>query len=116
MDKAFWWKIGCLSTATAVTLGAFGAHSLKGRRDVALIKNWETAVLYHFIHSFGMLAVAMSPRTPKTAGYAFLGGTALFSGSLYAMTLTEQRWLGAITPVGGVMFIAGWIALGLTGF
>lgn len=49
-------------------------------------------------------------------GYAFLGGTALFSGSLYAMTLTEKRWLGAITPVGGVMFIAGWIALGLTGF
>jgi uncharacterized membrane protein YgdD (TMEM256/DUF423 family) len=115
--KLFWWRLGCLSAASAVGLGAFGAHGLRNRiADPRLLKYWETAVTYHFIHSWGLIFVALSPRFPKYAGYAFLGGTLLFSGSLYALALTDKRWLGSITPFGGLLFIVGWGLLALTGF
>ncbi|ELR24178.1 Hypothetical protein ACA1_376510 [Acanthamoeba castellanii str. Neff] len=94
-----------------VLLGAFGAHALKTKRSEALIKTWETAVHYQFIHAIGLLAVAFAPRESRIAGWSFVAGTVLFSGSLYGLVLTEQRKLGAITPIGGLLYVAGWLAL-----
>lgn len=96
----------------AVSLGAFGAHGLKdilARNDTAAI--WEKAVFYHFIHA--VMLFLLAGRTPLRAGpwFSFLAGILLFSGSLYLMAVTNARWLGAITPVGGVSFLAGWLWL-----
>jgi len=106
-----WFKLGCLSGAVGVLLGAFGAHALKGRKSDALIKTWETAVHYQFIHALGLFVVSLAPRESPLAGWCFVAGTALFSGSLYGLVLTEQRKLGAITPIGGLLYVAGWLAL-----
>mmetsp|Transcript_22401 Transcript_22401/g.56007 ORF Transcript_22401/g.56007 Transcript_22401/m.56007 type:complete len:119 (-) Transcript_22401:82-438(-) len=105
--------------ALAVCLGAFGAHGLKGKVDPALIKTWETAAHYHLIHSAALLALTtaapgvLSKRALKTAPPLLLAGTIVFSGSLYALVLTGQKKLGAVTPIGGLMLVAGWAALGL---
>ena len=98
--------------ALAVVLGAFGAHTLKdllARNNTAAI--WEKAVFYHFIHAVMLFVVA--GRTPAQTGpwLCFLFGIVLFSGSLYVMALTNLRWLGAITPFGGISFIIGWVWL-----
>uniref|UniRef100_A0A6B2LT54 DUF423 domain-containing protein n=1 Tax=Arcella intermedia TaxID=1963864 RepID=A0A6B2LT54_9EUKA len=113
MDKQFWWKVGCLSTGLAVVLGAFGAHGLKKMvSDQYLLDIWNKGVLYHFIHSLGILISISGPAVnPRGAVLSFAAGTSIFSGSLYLMTLTNKRWLGAITPIGGVLFIAGWVLL-----
>jgi len=113
-----WFAAGAWSGALGVALGAFGAHGLKSRVDAAGIAIWETAARYHVIHALALLATAWAcDRWPGTtangAGWLFLAGTVLFSGSLYALTLTGVRALGAITPVGGVCFIAGWVLLAL---
>ncbi|KAG7388489.1 hypothetical protein PHYPSEUDO_012275 [Phytophthora pseudosyringae] len=108
---SIWWKVGALSGASAVLLGAFGAHGLKYRvKDPRLLKNWETAAHYQLIHSVVLLATPMC-RRPGLAGGLLMTGTLLFSGSLYAMTLTEEKKLGIITPIGGVALVAGWLAL-----
>lgn len=108
--------IGALLGAVGVGAGAFGAHALRERLSPDLLGTFETAVRYHLIHVVGLLIVAWAvtrwPGTATTAaGWLFLIGIVLFSGSLYALSLTGIRVFGAITPFGGVAFIAGWLAL-----
>ena len=113
MDRAFF-IMGAVSAAVAA--GAFGAHALRGRLTPDLFNVFETGVRYQLIHALGLLAVAWAmTRWPghavNAAGWLFLVGTALFSGSLYALSVIGVRALGALTPLGGVAFIAGWLAL-----
>ncbi len=111
-----WWRISGVVGALGVALGAFGAHGLRDVvTDPHLLEVWETAARYHLIHALALLGVAAHPARPARAGVAFLVGVGLFSGSLYLMTLTGMRWLGAITPLGGVAFIVGWLLLGFAG-
>lgn len=111
--------MGAVAAALAVALGAFGAHALRGRLAPELLAVYQTAVQYHFYHAFGLVLVGFAlmhwPESAwaKGAGWAMLAGIALFSGSLYLLAVTGQRWLGAITPVGGLAFIAAWIALAI---
>jgi uncharacterized membrane protein YgdD (TMEM256/DUF423 family) len=100
-----------------VALGAFGAHGLRGRVGPDLLEVWKTGVLYHLVHALALLLVAIAgPRVAwgAAAGWLFVAGIAIFSGSLYALTLTGARWWGAVTPVGGLAFLAGWLVLALT--
>ena len=113
---ARWFAIGSILGALGVALGAFGAHGLKSRVGPDLLVVWETAVKYHLVHVLALLATAWASERwaggwTQAAGWLFVIGIAVFSGSLYVLVLTGQRWLGAITPIGGVAFIAGWIAL-----
>ena len=96
----------------AVVLGAFGAHGLKDllmQHGTAAI--WEKAVFYHFIHAVMLFVLAERKTFPAVAWWSFLAGIVIFSGSLYLLAVTNLRWLGAITPLGGVSFIVGWGAL-----
>ena len=103
-------RLAALSGFLAVALGAFGAHSLKAllaeHQTVAI---WEKAVLYHIFHTLALLCLASRPTVPKGAVVSFLVGICLFSGSLYVLAATNARWLGAITPLGGLGFLAGWV-------
>jgi uncharacterized membrane protein YgdD (TMEM256/DUF423 family) len=93
----------------AVALGAFGAHGLKdllGQNGTAAI--WEKAVFYHFIHAVMLFVLAGRAVFPKLAWWSFLAGILIFSGSLYLLAVTNLRWLGAVTPVGGICFLIGW--------
>jgi uncharacterized membrane protein YgdD (TMEM256/DUF423 family) len=115
MDRVFF-ALGALSSALGVAAGAFGAHALRGRLSPEMLSIFETGVRYHLGHALALLAVAWAAtRWPggavNVAGWLFVAGTFLFSGSLYALSLTGIRVLGAITPLGGVAFIAGWLAL-----
>jgi uncharacterized membrane protein YgdD (TMEM256/DUF423 family) len=93
----------------AVALGAFGAHNLKQILEThGMLDVWNKAVLYHFIHAVALLALALSGAANRTAWWLFFAGIFIFSGSLYVMALTNLRWLGAITPFGGLCFLAGW--------
>jgi len=104
-----WWKIAGVFGALGVALGAFGAHGLKDIvTDPGMMENWQTAARYHLIHAVALLGVAAHPSQPRAAGMAFTGGICIFSGSLYIMVLTGMRWLGAITPIGGLLLIGGW--------
>ena len=112
--------IGAFSLALAVALGAFGAHGLKNHLDAYLMGVWEKAVFYHFIHALGMLVVGLAARsggldkvTASRVGWLLLAGIILFSGSLYALALTRETLLGAITPLGGIAYIAAWLWLGI---
>lgn len=106
----------------SVALGAFGAHGLKtmlsGHPDVVQrLAHWETGVRYQMFHTIalGILAILASHvagSVPKASAAAFVLGIVVFSGSLYIMTLTGLRWLGAITPIGGVAFLVGWVLMG----
>ncbi|CAH0519792.1 unnamed protein product [Peronospora belbahrii] len=108
---SIWWKIGAIAGASGVMLGAFGAHGLKNRvKDPQMLKNWETAAQYQLIHSLVLLATPMC-RRPALVGGLVSVGTMLFSGSLYAMTLTGEKKLGMLTPIGGVAIVVGWLAL-----
>jgi len=102
--------LACLFAALAVILGAFGAHALKERLDESSMAWWHTGVEYHFYHSLAVLVVTRFTATPwiHRAALAFFAGIVLFSGSLYVMALTGARWLGAVTPVGGLLFLVGW--------
>jgi uncharacterized membrane protein YgdD (TMEM256/DUF423 family) len=111
-----WFVVGAIAAGVAVMLGAFGAHGLKSRVEPEMLAVFETGVRYHMYHALALLAVGWAAtRWPSpliaASGWAFLAGIVIFSGSLYLMTLTGARWLGAITPIGGVAFILGWIAL-----
>lgn len=103
-----------LAGASAVALGAFGAHALRDVFDARSAELWHTAVSYHFWHALalGLAMFALPGRARRVSAVAFGVGIVLFSGSLYALALGAPRWFGAITPLGGVAFIAGWIALG----
>ena len=113
-----WSAIGAILLALGVALGAFGAHGLKDRLDAYSLGIWEKAVFYHFIHAMGVLVVSMLPRTgtfpiagASSVCWLLTAGVLIFSGSLYALALTGARSMGAITPVGGVCFIAAWVLL-----
>src|SRR5436190_11134564 len=92
-----------------VALGAFGAHALKTTLEShGMIDVWNKAVLYHFIHALALVVVALHASGNRAAYLLFSCGIVLFSGSLYMMAMTNVRWLGAITPIGGLCFLAGW--------
>ena len=109
--------IGALLGATSVILGAFGAHALRAHLEPRDLETFETAVRYQMYHAIALFGAAwlLSRQTPYAApaAWAFIAGVAIFSGSLYLLVATGQRWLGAVTPVGGLAFIAGWILLAL---
>src|SRR5438876_129229 len=93
----------------AVALGAFGAHWLRSTIEShGLVDVWNKAVLYHFIHTVALLALAFYGTFNRGAWWLLFAGILIFSGSLYLMALTNARWLGAITPLGGLCFLAGW--------
>ena len=108
--------LGAVSGALAVVAGAFGAHGLRGRLSPDLLAVFETAARYHMYHALALIAVAaiatrLQGRGADVAGWLFVAGTVVFSGSLYLLALGGPRWLGAITPLGGLCFIVGWVAL-----
>lgn len=108
--------LGAASALVAVGAGAFGAHALRGRLTPDLLAVFETGVRYQMYHALGLLFVAWAatrwPVGPvRAAGWLFVAGTVVFSGSLYALALSGVRGLGAVTPLGGLAFLAGWLAL-----
>jgi|SRR3954452_21070395 uncharacterized membrane protein YgdD (TMEM256/DUF423 family) len=118
MQRLFF-VLGTSSAFLAVAAGAFGAHALRGRLTPELLGVFETGARYQMYHAFGLIAVAWAVvRWPGAlshwAGWLFVAGTLLFSGSLYALALTGVRSLGAITPIGGVAFLSGWVCLALS--
>jgi uncharacterized membrane protein YgdD (TMEM256/DUF423 family) len=117
MTEWTWLRIGAISGGLAVAAGAFGAHVLRDRLDAKLFANFQTATEYQMYHALALLAIALVMLAGRSNGaltvsaWAFLAGTVLFSGSLYALALTGQTWLGMITPFGGGAFLVGWFAL-----
>jgi uncharacterized membrane protein YgdD (TMEM256/DUF423 family) len=114
------WILGCLFGLLAVGAGAFGAHALDGRVPERLLAVFETGVRYHMYHALALLAVALllsrQPSAPAVAaGWLFVAGILIFSGSLYVLVLSGLRWLGAITPLGGVVLLTGWALLAWAG-
>lgn len=108
--------LGALFALLGVALGAFGAHALRERVSPADLEVFETGVRYQMYHALGLMAVAWAAaRWPggatTAAGWLFVAGIVVFSGSLYALVLSGVRWLGAVTPLGGLSFLAGWAAL-----
>jgi uncharacterized membrane protein YgdD (TMEM256/DUF423 family) len=117
MDRLFF-GLGALSAMLSVAAGAFGAHALRKALSPEYLSVFETAARYQMYHALGLLAVGWAMTRwpgplPLWAGGSFVAGTVLFSGSLYALALTGTRWLGAITPLGGVAFLTGWVCLAL---
>lgn len=115
-----WWMVGAASGCLSVAAGAFAAHGLRERLDPRMLDVFETAARYQMYHSLALLAVAwMASRaaSPLTdaAGWCFLAGILLFSGSLYALALTGVTRLGMITPLGGTLFLIGWVLLAVAG-
>lgn len=109
--------VGCLLAALAVAAGAFGAHMLKSILDPPMLAVFETAARYQMYHALGIIAAGLAGRLfdrPQVAraGWCFAAGVLLFCGSLYGVSLLGIRWLGAVTPVGGLAFIAGWSLFG----
>lgn len=104
-------RVAALLGFLGVALGAFGAHALKERLTPEGAEWWKTATLYHLVHAATALATGGEGGRASAATWCFAAGVALFSGSLYAMALTDVRWLGAVTPVGGVALLAGWLLL-----
>lgn len=105
-----------VAMAAGVGLGAFGAHGLRDRLPTDLLAVYQTGVLYHLVHGLGALLAAVLAASPcgrraRAAGWVFLIGIVLFSGSLYVLAVTGVRWLGAITPLGGAAWILGWLLL-----
>jgi uncharacterized membrane protein YgdD (TMEM256/DUF423 family) len=109
--------LGSINAALAVMLGAFGAHALKARISPEMLSVYHTASQYHFYHALGMLLIAAlasqlnSSGALRLSGFLMLAGIVLFSGSLYLLAVTGVTWLGAITPLGGLAFIAAWVVL-----
>ncbi len=110
-----WTAVAAVSGAIAVVLGAFGAHGLKSRLEPESLASWNTAVEYHLLHSVALLALALyrsqGGEPPTLSMWAFFAGMTLFSGSIYVLVLGGPRWMGPITPVGGLCLIVGWLAL-----
>jgi len=114
-----WIGIAAINMAVAVALGAFGAHGLKDIASQQQLEWWHTATLYLFVHALGLLFVSLLIRlryiTQATA-WLLQSGVIIFAGSLYAMTLGAPLWFGAITPIGGILMIAGWLWLAVSAF
>jgi uncharacterized membrane protein YgdD (TMEM256/DUF423 family) len=121
MSGTGWLRVGATLGALGVTAGAFGAHGLEGTLTERYQQIYETAVRYQMYHALALLAVGLvgtfgkPSRGVAIAGWSFLLGTLVFSGTLYALALTQVRWLGMITPIGGLGLIAGWVALAVAG-
>lgn len=118
MRTNYWLLIGALSGLTSVAAGAFGAHGLRARLSPDLLAVFETGARYQMYHAIVLVLVGVLAARAQTAataltvsGALLLAGTVLFSGSLYVLALTGVRWLGAITPIGGLCFMGGWAAL-----
>jgi uncharacterized membrane protein YgdD (TMEM256/DUF423 family) len=109
--------LGAVAAFFGVAAGAFGAHALKGHLDAAALATWQTAVLYNLVHALGTIAVGLFKPAPaaeracRRAGWCFVAGMALFSGSLYLLALTGLRPLAYLTPLGGVAFLSGWVLI-----
>jgi uncharacterized membrane protein YgdD (TMEM256/DUF423 family) len=117
MEKTFF-ALGAASAGLAVLLGAFGAHALKTRLAPEQLVTFETGVRYHLAHALGLLAAAWAVGrfggdAARWGGWLLAAGTLLFSGSLYVLALTGVRWVGIVTPFGGVAFIVGWALLAM---
>jgi uncharacterized membrane protein YgdD (TMEM256/DUF423 family) len=117
VDRLFF-SLGALSGLISVAAGAFGAHALRARLTPEYLAVFETGARYQMYHALGLLAVAWAiTRWPEPlllwAGWLFLVGSVVFSGSLYLLALSGARWWGAVTPLGGVAFLAGWLCLAL---
>ncbi len=117
MERTFF-TLGALSALVGVAAGAFGAHGLKSRLDAEMLSVFEVGVRYQMYHAFALVIAAWAAtRWPgqqpliTASGWLFVAGTLLFSGSLYLLSLTGLRWLGAVTPLGGLAFLAGWLCL-----
>jgi len=117
----YWTATGAILLALGVMVGAFGAHALRARLDAYLMSVYERAVFYHFIHALGLLIVSLLPRLGVLSEAActwvcalLLAGVVVFSGSLYSLAMTGTRGFGAITPIGGLSFIAAWLFLAVT--
>ena len=115
MDRTFL-LIGALAACVGVMFGAFGAHALRNRLSPEMLAVFETGVRYQMYHAFALLIVALAAARfdgwlVRAAGWAFTAGIVLFSGSLYALALTGMTTLGAVTPIGGLAFLVGWILL-----
>ena len=113
---AGWFAAGAVLSGLGVLVGAFGAHGLRDRVTADLLAVFETGVRYHLIHGLAVIAVAWAAaRWPNAwigaAGWLFTAGIVIFSGSLYILAISGGRWWGAVTPIGGVCFLAGWAAL-----
>ena len=108
-------RLSALLGFLGVALGAFGAH---GFHDVLVrnqrLDNWQTAVLYHLVHAAVLVAIALQERMSRLAWWLFASGIVVFSGTLYALAITNQKWLGAITPIGGLALLGGWLTLALS--
>lgn len=106
-------RIGAVSAGMAVAFGAFGAHGLRAMVTPEMLAVFETGVRYQMYHALALVAIGLAfarfqGRAVVAAAWLFVAGTVLFSGSLYVLTLTGTRWWGAVTPLGGVAFLAGW--------
>jgi uncharacterized membrane protein YgdD (TMEM256/DUF423 family) len=120
MDRLFI-TLGALSGFLAVAAGAFGAHALRDRLTVAMLDVFQTGVTYQMYHALALVGVGIllarfsidGSAWLTAAGWLFVGGSVLFSGSLYALSLSGTTWLGAITPLGGIAFLIGWLALAI---
>jgi uncharacterized membrane protein YgdD (TMEM256/DUF423 family) len=111
---SLWLAIAAINGGLAVASGAFAAHGLQGRLDAQALQTFETGARYHMYHALALVlagVLASGLRGAHAAGWLFQAGIVLFSGSLYALALTGTRGLGAITPIGGLAFIAGWLWL-----
>ncbi len=110
-----WIIIAAVSGALAVVAGAFGAHGLKARLEPAQLESWMTATQYHLLHSVVLLALALfaahSGKSIRLPAGLLSVGMLFFSGSIYLLVLTKMRWLGPITPIGGLLLILGWLSL-----
>ncbi|MCT8140045.1 DUF423 domain-containing protein [Anaerobacillus sp. CMMVII] len=114
--------IGSINMVLAVGLGAFGAHGLQGKLTTRMLEIYQTGVQYHMIHAIGILIIAIvadrlgSPGMITWAGWSMFIGILFFSGSLYILSISGVKILGAITPIGGVFFMVGWVLLALAAF
>ena len=110
-----WVVVASVSGCLAVVAGAFGAHGLRSRVGPEQLAAWNTASQYHLLHSVALLALALwaanAARSIQLQGSLLTAGMLLFSGSIYLLVLTDQRWLGPITPLGGLCLIGGWLSL-----
>ncbi len=112
MNQVLLFRIAAALCFVAVGLGAFGAHSLKGLlQENGMTDVWNKAVLYHLTHAIALLVLALQAAGNRAAYFLIFAGIIFFSGSLYVMAITNVRWLGAITPIGGLCFLAGWLWL-----
>ena len=115
MEKVFWGRVAGVLGFLAVALGAFGAHGLKSTlAQHGTESTWQTAATYHMVHAVAILAWVCGTRFRSGPAWCFLAGIALFSGSLYGISVTGWRVLGVVTPLGGVAFLAGWAWIALS--